>query len=204
MFHINRRPAWLVLMAALASASAWGLKSDKQQPINIQADHADFRDNSTANNGTGTYSGHVIMSRGSISLTANKATVLMVNNELQSAELTGSPATFDQQPDEGERMHGVADQITYDAGKNQVDLVGHARVSQGVRLLSADVIHYNTETEHMTAKGASDDGRVHLTIPPKQSTAAVPTAAPASRTRAAPAAGTRQAPAQGGTPDSPS
>jgi lipopolysaccharide export system protein LptA len=198
--NINAR-AGALLCAALAAGSASALKNDKNQPINIQADHADFRDNSTANNGTGTYSGHVVMSRGSISLTANKATVSMVNNELQSAELTGNPATFDQQPDAGEPMHGVADQITYDAGKNQVDLIGHARVSQGVRLLSADVIHYNTETEHMTAKGASDDGRVHLTIPPKQSTATTPTAAPAPRTRAVPAAGTRQAPAQGGTPD---
>ena len=90
MFHLNRRLAWLALAAALASASAWGLKSDKQQPINIQADHADFRaDASNNSNGTGIYTGHVIITQGSIMLTADKAVLHVVNNEMDTADIAG-------------------------------------------------------------------------------------------------------------------
>ena len=201
MSQPNRKHLTLLLLwGLLAAGSAYALQSDKGQPINIQADHGDFRaDPKNDSNGTGTYTGHVVITQGSITLTADKAVLHVVNNELDTADMTGSPATFQQQPDKGAMIHGQADEITYDASKNQIDLIGNARLvqpvaqvngmtlgtplastshapsgataapaSQGERLLTADHIRYNTETQHMVATGSGDDGRVRITFPPKQ------------------------------------
>lgn len=228
----------LALCGFLAAAGAWALKSDKSQPINIQADHGDFRaDPKNNSNGTGIYTGHVVITQGSIKLTADKAILHVVDNELDTADVTGSPATFEQTPDNGEPMHGRALEITYDASKNQIDLITEAQltqavnqvngqvtrvapakapgaassgpapfVAQGERLLTADHIRYNTETQRMVATGGKDDGRIHITFPPKQIPGETPdatlqrqrdflnrTAAPASATHAA--AGHTAAPA---------
>ena len=199
----------LLLCGLLAAGAAFAYKSDKQQPINIQADHADFRaDPNNNSNGTGIYTGHVVITQGSIQMTADKAIVHVVNNELDTADITGKPATFQQQPDNGGMIHAYADEVAYDAGKNLIDLIGEARllqpvaqvngvavppaatahapaagtarapvsataafaayVSQGERLMTADHIRYNTDTQHMLATASKEDGRVHITFPPKQ------------------------------------
>ncbi len=159
----------LVLGALCAAVSAWALKTDKSQPINIQADHGDFQGNSNSNNGTGVYTGHVVITQGSIKITADKAILNMVNGEVQTADMTGSPATFQQQPDHGALMHGAANEIIYDETRNEVNLLGHAHLQQGQRLFTADVIRYNTSSEHVVASGGKNGGRVHITIPPSQS-----------------------------------
>lgn len=217
----TERAVLLLAAGLLAAGTALAFKSDKQKPINIQADHADFsadpKDNS---NGTGIYSGHVVITQGSIMLTADRAVVHVVDNELDTADITGKPATFQQQPDNGGMIHGTAQEITYAASKNQIDLITDARLtqpvtqvngvtvaappsatahspasatatlapyaSQGERLMSADHIRYNTETQHMLATSGTEDGRVHITFPPKQ----LPGEAPSAGTRPAPAAAT--------------
>lgn len=195
--------AALLLLCGLLAVSAYALKSDKSKPINIQADHADFRaDPKDTSIGTGIYTGHVVITQGSIMLTADKAILHVVNNELDTADITGGPATFQQQPDTGGMIHGYALEITYAAAKNQIDLITNARmiqavdqlggtthaapavasvpapsavstepapyISQGERLMTADHIRYNTETQRMVATGGKDEGRVHITFPPKQ------------------------------------
>jgi lipopolysaccharide export system protein LptA len=167
----NRNWRWLLAAGVLCvTASAWALKTDRNQPINIQADHGDFISNSQTNNGTGTYIGHVLIIQGSIRITADKAVLHMINGEMQTADITGAPATFQQQPDSGALIHGSASEITYDQSKNQVDLLGNAHLQQGGRVFTAQVIHYNTETEHVIALGGNNGGRVHVTIPPKAAT----------------------------------
>src|SRR5690348_4914360 len=211
MYPVKTERAVLLLLAGLlAAGSALAYKSDKGQPINIQADHADFRaDPSNNGNGTGIYTGHVVVTQGSIRMTADRAVVHVVGNELDTADISGKPASFQQQPDNAGMIHGYADEITYDAAKDQIDFTGEARLfqpvtqvkgvtvavppagtgpgaaaSQGERLLSADHILYNTETQHMLATSGTEDGRVHITFPPKQ----LPGVAPPAGTDRAPVA----------------
>ena len=157
-----------LLCAALAISSAFALSSDKNQPMDIQSDHGEWRNNTKTNIGTGIYTGHVLITQGSIRITADRAVVHTRNGQLLAADITGKPATFQQQPDQGELMHGTADKIHYNANNDMVDLIGHAYMQQGVREMTADVIHYNTETEHAIASGSKQGGRVHITVPPKQ------------------------------------
>ncbi|MGH8400316.1 MAG: lipopolysaccharide transport periplasmic protein LptA [Gammaproteobacteria bacterium] len=153
------------------TASVFALSSDKNQPMDIQSDHGEWRNDNKTNRGVGVYTGHVLITQGSIRITADHAVVHTLNGELQTADITGQPATFQQQPDTGELMHGVADSIRYNADTNMVDLIGHAHMQQGdIRQMTADIIHYNTDTEHAVASGNKDGERVHITVPPKQDT----------------------------------
>ena len=157
-----------LICATLAISSAFALSSDKNQPMDIQSDHGEWQNDTKSNIGTGIYTGHVLITQGSIRITADRAVVHTRNGALLDADITGQPATFQQQPDKGALMHGTADKIHYNADTDMVDMIGHAHMQQGVREMSADVIHYNTDTEHALASGSKNGGRVHITVPPKQ------------------------------------
>ena len=180
----NSHKALLLLLGGLlAVGGAWALKTDKSQPINVRADHGDFKSDPDNNsNGTGVYTGNVVITQGSIQLTADKAVLHMVDNELDTADVTGNPATFQQQPDNAQEVHGSAQEITYSASKDEIVLITNARLTQtvmqqitdqqgptapGERLMTADLIRYNTDTQHVIARAGSDEDRVHLSFPPK-------------------------------------
>jgi lipopolysaccharide export system protein LptA len=215
----------LLLCGLLAAGGAWALKSDKNQPINVRSDHGDFKSDPDNNsNGTGIYTGHVVITQGSIVITADKAVLHVINNELDTADVTGNPATFQQKPDNGEMMHGTAMEITYNATQNEIVLITNARLTQAVvqtltdthtpgtpivttpgeRLMTADRIRYDTDTQHVIAKAGSDEDRVHISFPPK--TQPLPPKrprlprAPSASTQAVPAATTQAAPAPATTP----
>ncbi|MGE5626356.1 MAG: lipopolysaccharide transport periplasmic protein LptA [Bacillota bacterium] len=219
----NNNGLVLLLCSLLAADGAWALKTDKNQPINVRADHGDFKSDPDNNsNGTGIYLGHVVITQGSIMLTADKAVLHVVNNELDTADVTGNPATFQQRPDHGEMMHGTAQEITYNASNNEVVLITNARLTQvvtqqltdtstpgapartapGERLMTADRIRYDTDTQHVIAKAGNDEDRVHISFPPKTQPptplhkrpphrAPSSTTAPAEATASAPAASTQ-------------
>ena len=220
----NLRPILLLacLCALLASAPARALKTDKNQPINVHSDHGDFQsDSKNSSNGVGVYTGHVVITQGSIVINADKAVFHVVDNNLDTADITGNPATFVQQPDQGLPMHGQSQEITYDVPKNEIVLITHARLTQqvptvagsaktstaapaartvidgivvndisvpGERLMTAERIRYNTDTQHVIAKsGDSAEQRVHVSFPPKQVVPASATAAKAKQAAPKPA-----------------
>jgi lipopolysaccharide transport protein LptA len=217
----------IALGGLLAAGSAWALKSDKNQPINVHSDHGDFQtDPKNSSNGVGVYTGHVVITQGSIVINADKAVFHVVDNNLDTADITGNPATFVQQPDVGLPMHGQSLEITYDVPKNEIVLITHAQLTQqvltktkggnasnaasaapaaptyidgilvndisvpGERLMTAERIRYNTDTQHVVAKAGDDtEQRVHVSFPPK---VLVPvTATGAKAKQATPALATR-------------
>lgn len=197
----NIKPRLLMLVCTVfAMTSALGLSSDKNQPMNIQSDHGEWQNDTKTGIGTGIYTGHVLITQGSIRITADRAVVHTRNGQLLDADITGQPATFQQQPDQGELMHGTADRIHYNADTDFVDMIGHAHMQQGVREMSADVIHYNTETEHALASGSKNGGRVHITVPPKQRGRSP---APAARSLSSPAPARSMSPPASAAPPQP-
>ncbi|MDE2344841.1 MAG: lipopolysaccharide transport periplasmic protein LptA [Gammaproteobacteria bacterium] len=173
MSRRNKSRCLLLVCAWCIATSAWALKSDGSQPIHVQADHVDFQNDTSKNSGTGIYSGHVVITQGSIRITADRAVLLTQDNQVQSADITGAPATFQQRADNGVLSHGMASEIIYSADKNLIVLRGNALVQQGERQMTGDKIKYNTRTQHVVAIGGeSSGGRVNITLPPKAATAA--------------------------------
>jgi lipopolysaccharide export system protein LptA len=156
---------WLALAPALAHA----LKTDSDQPIEIEADFAELDETE----GKTIYRGNVIVVQGSIRMTGDLLRVdLDDQNELRDAYLEGRPAVFKQRPDDSENdIIGRALTIEYHSKENLLYLISEARVTRGEELFEGHRISYDTERSVITAH--SDDEvapkrRVRIVIPPQK------------------------------------
>ncbi|HET8552285.1 MAG TPA: lipopolysaccharide transport periplasmic protein LptA [Gammaproteobacteria bacterium] len=158
----------LCILAWALPQRAYALKSDARQPINITADRWDHTGSANGDNGTSVYTGHVVITQGSIRITADQATLTLKNGKLKKAVIVGSPATFYQAKEDAKPVHGHAREIHYDTDTSTVELIDNARVDQGGQLITANYIRYNTQAGKVIAHRAKQKkGRVHIVIPPK-------------------------------------
>ncbi|MGN2247564.1 lipopolysaccharide transport periplasmic protein LptA [Frateuria sp. GZRR35] len=167
----------LVLLGLLVLAPAQAKRSDRDQPMDVQASHFDgFR----KPNSTTTLKGNVVITQGSLKATGDLAKVHFdANAEIDSVVLTGSPAHLQQLDDNGNLMQGEAATIDYQVAKDFAVLQGHASINQhGRGEAHGDRLTYNTQTSEMTGDSGGD-GRVHMIFKPKPKagSAAAPAAA---------------------------
>jgi len=139
-------------------------------PIQVEADNADWSQRSGVSN----YNGNVVLTRGGLTLTGGKLTIKRINNRQNvQAELSGSPAHLDKQPDrEGDQVvTGHARRIEYSNSDSILTLRGGAVVERaGGDRVTGQVIHYNLDTERTRAEsGSGDSDRVRITIQPDNS-----------------------------------
>ena len=152
------------------------LSSDKDQPVEIQADFAEMDDIS----GTTDYIGNVIVTQGSIRMTGDKLRATFDDSRnLEVAVVDGRPAYFRQTPDGNkEDIEGQALRVEYYAKKNQLVLIKEAHLNQGDRLFEGYRINYDTARSVITGRGdpltnqgkpsdGKPKGRVKVIIPPK-------------------------------------
>ena len=179
----------LALLGLLVLAPAQAKKTDRDQPMNVDASHFDGFQKP---NSVSTLTGNVVITQGSLKATADHGKVYFdANSEISRVVLTGSPAHLQQLDDNGNLMQGEAATIDYQVTKDFAVLQGHASITQqGRGEAHGDRLTYNTQTSEMTGDSGGD-GRVHMTFKPKPKPAA--TAAPAGS--AAAPAGNATAPA---------
>ncbi|MGD8378381.1 MAG: lipopolysaccharide transport periplasmic protein LptA [Gammaproteobacteria bacterium] len=165
----HRQTAGLALVLLLTGLAPAFAAAPSESAIDITADH--FSADKQA--GVFIYTGHVRMTRGNLSIAADKATIHMHAGQLQNAVLEGDPATFDQPASsDGPQAHGRARRMEYQASGGKLDLRGQARLEQEGRVIEADVIHYEVDAQRVVAAGESAGGRVHVTLPPEKKTGA--------------------------------
>lgn len=166
----------LSLTLLLIPVSLLALSSDRNQPINLEADDADIDDLK----GISIYTGNVILTQGSMVIKSNKLTLFTdKNNELEKAIAVGTDnklATFKQRP-EGKDKDFRARSITmiYFLSKDKIHLIKKAYVWQAGDTFSGDKIIYDTKKETVVASSiknkngqpVSTGGRVKVTIQPK-------------------------------------
>ena len=169
----------IYLLAILVFPNAvFGLATDSQQPIEIEADFAELDDQE----GRTIYVGNVIVTQGSIKMTGDKLKVLFdVNKDLEHLHMEGRPAYFKQTPDGGkEDIEGEGLIIEYHAKVSMLHLIQKAKLVQGDRIFTGDRINYDSEKSVITGRGqtktAKDEkdppkrGRVKVISPPKKPT----------------------------------
>jgi lipopolysaccharide export system protein LptA len=178
-----RASAALVLLGLTVLAPVQAKRTDRDQPMDVQASHFDgFR----KPNSTTTLKGNVVITQGSLKATGDLAKVHFdANAEIDSVVLTGSPAHLRQMDDNGNLMQGDAATIDYKVAKDYAVLQGHASITQqGRGEAHGDRLTYNTQTSEMTGDSGGD-GRVHMIFKPQpkspqpRSETAAPAAAPA-------------------------
>jgi lipopolysaccharide export system protein LptA len=168
----------LAALGLLVLAPAQAKRTDRDQPMNVQASHFDgFR----KPNSTTTLTGNVVITQGSLKATGDLAKVHFdANAEIDSVVLTGSPAHLQQLDDNGNLMQGEAATIDYKVARDFAVLQGRASITQqGRGEAHGDRLTYNTQTSEMTGDSGGD-GRVHMVFKPKPQAAAAPVTTPAN------------------------
>jgi lipopolysaccharide export system protein LptA len=157
-----RLPALLLLFMP---ALAYGLASDRDQPITIDADRATLKEKE----GISIYQGNVYLNQGSLKLHGDILTVYTQDGHVERAVLTGNPATSMQRPDDQDvDQHAEAQRMEYQAGDGLLILTGAARVWQtdGKEFRSEKII-YDITRNTVNAGDSSGSDRVHITLQPK-------------------------------------
>jgi len=159
----------LLLISCAFSALASAGNDDSQQPVHIEADQAEIDEIL----GVMTYTGHVVVSQGSIEMRADTVVVYSKERELQRITAQGQPAHYLQKRTDGKIVKGSSQRMEYNANNKQVLLLGNAQFWQGGNRFSGDRIQYDPDAERVVANagnGTSATGekqRVTVTLQPR-------------------------------------
>lgn len=166
----------LLFTLFLIPSVVMALASDRDQPIELEADTADIDDLK----GISIYTGNVILTQGSMVITADKLTLHNdKDKELEKAVAEGNKklATFKQRP-EGKTQDFKARAVTmiYFLKKDKIHLLKKAHVQQDGDTFSSNKIIYDTKKETVIATSQKDSQgkpvasgeRVKVTIQPRK------------------------------------
>ncbi|WP_297451582.1 lipopolysaccharide transport periplasmic protein LptA [Ferrovum sp.] len=146
-------------------------KSDHDQPVNIEADRMTADDTKKVSY----FEGNVILTQGTIHMTADHMTVREDPEGMKYASAFGNPVTFRQKRDGvDEWVDGKAQHVEYNGKIERIELFDRAVVHQGKDEIKGDYLSYDTKTEFLRANGVADEqggkapGRVHVVLQPKK------------------------------------
>jgi len=164
---------WLAICIVMAVSPAWAEKADRDKPTQIEANRMSADDTRRMN----IFEGNVVLTKGTISVHADRIVVRQDTEGFQSTTATGSPVRFKQKmdPKEGEKegrwMDGEAMRIEIDDRKQTIELFQNARVNRGGDEVAGNYIFVDQRSDFFSVssgKGAPP-GRVRATIQPKAS-----------------------------------
>jgi lipopolysaccharide export system protein LptA len=156
----------------LAPVLAFGEKADRDKPTQVEANRMSA-DNVRRLN---VFEGDVIVTKGTMRLTADRLVVRQDADGFQSATATGKPARFRQRQDakpgekEGIWVEGEALRIELDDREQKIELFERARVNRGGDEVAGDYIFVDQRSDFYqvsSGKGAAAKGRVKAVIQPK-------------------------------------
>ncbi|TCN90586.1 lipopolysaccharide transport periplasmic protein LptA [Shewanella fodinae] len=152
-------------LLCLTSLTASAVDKDLLQQVKISADSQD----ADIKNKQVVYSGHVIVTQGSMKLTAQELNASSTDKDGERVLVAkGSPATFRQKLEDGRIANASANEIHYNINKRILTLIGKARVEQDGSLSTAEKIVYDLENQQLqaTSSGQGED-RVTTVIQPE-------------------------------------
>ncbi|RMG30534.1 MAG: lipopolysaccharide transport periplasmic protein LptA [Gammaproteobacteria bacterium] len=166
---MRRLAALCGLGLLLVSSPAPALRSDRDQPVLLDADQATLSER----RGVSVYRGHVVVRQGTLRITGDVLTLYGHGGHIERAVVEGRPATFRQRPDgKPEDVRARARRMVYEAARRRVILTGEAVVWQGGDVFRSARIVYDIDQDRVqaggTAKGSASpgDGRVHILLQP--------------------------------------
>ena len=154
----------LTLLAASLSLSpiAYGKSTDRNQPMDVQADNTDaiMEDDSDS-----TLNGNVIITQGTLQIKADRAIIHRRNGDIDKVTLTGSPVVMKQVNDNGEPMNAQAATIVYTLSSDLILLNGNVIIDQPRGSMRGENVKYDLKTGRLN--GGGDGNRVSMRIMPK-------------------------------------
>ena len=164
----------MLAAAALAACAlpAGAERADREKQIVVGADRGTADDA----NKVSTFDGNVIITQGSMRMTASKVTVREDKDKHQYYVATGAPVTFRQKRDNADEwIEAFAERAEFDDRNDVLKLFNRARVKRNNDELTGELITYDMRKEIAEVTGAPpgtkapDAGRVKVIItPPKR------------------------------------
>lgn len=171
MRFVNTLPLIFSLGAALGSAAAWALPSDREQPIRIQADTAELDDKQ----GVAVYRGDVIITQGTLKITGDTVTITQTaSGDIDVFTSVGNLAYYEQKPAvDKEIVKAYGRTIQYFASNERIVLIDQAKVIQEGNTFEGEKIVYDTRRQIVNAGRATGSNvnvprpRIDMVIQPK-------------------------------------
>ena len=155
----------LLLLALLPWAPLWALDTDREQPIAVEADSLEVREQENIS----IYQGNVRLKQGSLEIDSDRLVIhFNDNNDLVLMEMTGNPARLRQLDNEQQEMRGQAKQINYLESESLLELIEEARFTHAGDTIESALIRVNTEDNSIQAGSSDHDERVKMLIQPRQ------------------------------------
>ncbi len=154
---------------ALSAVPAAADKADREKEINIGADRSVGDDNT----GVLVLDGNVVVTQGTMRVTAAKVTVKRDPENYKFYVANGSPVTFRQKRDKADDyIEGWAQRAEFDDKTAKLKLFDQARLKSAQGEITGDVITYDTERELFEVSGNAQPGaassRVKATLIPQK------------------------------------
>jgi lipopolysaccharide export system protein LptA len=166
---INRQPATLssrclILSLICFCSTAMALESDRQQPLEVNANSTD----GTLGDGITTLRGDVDIRQGTLHITADEAEVAKVDGRVSSITFRGIPAFLEQEIEEEGLVQATANSINYQVASGLVTLTGKADVKHPQYEISGESLTYDLNVQHFQGSGdESGDNRIHIRLDPE-------------------------------------
>lgn len=155
----------LLLSTQVFSTLAYSKSGDNQQPIHVEADRLEVRDNDNIS----IYTGNVKLTQGSLEIQSDQLTLYFDKNKILTLmKMAGSPATLRLLNDSNQEITGEAMKMEYHEPESTLLLFDKAKLTQGADVIESNKINFNIDSNNMEAVGVEPDNRVRMLIQPKQ------------------------------------
>jgi lipopolysaccharide export system protein LptA len=156
---------------ALAAAPVLAEQADSGKPTQIEANRMSADDVRRTN----VFEGNVVVTRGTLTIRADKIVVRQDAAGNQYATATGNPVRFRQRQDpkppdkEGVWMEGEAKRVEVDDKAGKIELFEEARVNRGGDEVAGNYILVDQRSDFFSVNSGKSgpEGRVRATIQPK-------------------------------------
>ncbi|HWV91609.1 MAG TPA: lipopolysaccharide transport periplasmic protein LptA [Burkholderiales bacterium] len=163
---------WFAFLLLILATPALAEKADRDKPTQVEANKMSADDVRRLN----VFEGDVVVTKGTIRLTAERLVVRQDAEGFQLATATGKPARFRQRQDakpgekEGIWVEGEAMRIELDDRNQKIELFDKARVNRGGDEVAGDYIFVDQRSDFYqvsSGKGGEKQGRVKAIIQSK-------------------------------------
>ena len=167
---MNRRKAVVACLLAASASTALAERADREKQIVVAGDRAVADDAQK----TLVFDGNVVITQGTMRMTASKVTVREDKDKHQYYVANGAPVTFRQKRDNvDEWIEGQADRAEFDDRNDVLKLFNRARVKRNNDELTGEFITYDMRRDVAEVTGApagtaapNNTGRVKVIISP--------------------------------------
>jgi lipopolysaccharide export system protein LptA len=161
-FH-DRKPLAAILLLLLLPGQLLALKTDRQQPLEVNADATD----GTLGDGIATLNGNVEIRQGTLLIRADVAEVEKVEGRVRRFEFNGNPVHLQQEIEDAGLVTAQARRLEYEVATGIVTLTGEADVVHPQYHISGDMLEYDMNVQHFQGSGGESNGRLRIRLDPE-------------------------------------